>query len=111
MKYKTVNNTTYIIGENAMDNWNILDSSPLEYYFFHLSSFPSCYVIAKTEYLNDEVMHNGSMLCLNNTKYKKIPNIYVDICKCKNLKKTSNVGEVQFVKKKNITKYKLNNTK
>ena len=32
-------NELYILGENAQDNWNILDKVEPNHYFFHLTSF------------------------------------------------------------------------
>jgi len=55
MKKVEYNNITYVIGENAQDNWNILDIYKKEndkYIWFHLNSFSSAYVIMCTT-IND----------------------------------------------------------
>ncbi len=49
-KYKMkIINELYILGENAQDNWNILELTKPNHYFFHLASFPSPYVILTCE--------------------------------------------------------------
>lgn len=49
MKEVFIQNIKALIGSNANENWNILELSKPEYVFFHLSSFPSCYLILESE--------------------------------------------------------------
>ena len=98
----------FIIGQNAHDNWNILDISLPKYYFFHLSSFSSCFVILKTEIepnIDDIIM--SAKICKNNTKYKNYKDIYVDYCICKNVIKTDKIGEIQYKSNKKVKKIKI----
>ena len=58
MKTIECDNITYKIGQNASENWKILDESNKDDVFFHLKSFPSCYVrliIAKYQMLVKQI--------------------------------------------------------
>lgn len=98
--------TKYLIGENADENWELLDTSDYEYYFFHLASFPSCYVIMECSEPTTDMLMKGASLCKNSTKYKKIKNIKIDYCKCSNLIKGGKVGEVVYIKPRQVKQIK-----
>lgn len=103
MKEIIIDNNLFKIGENAQDNWNILDTVNSTDIFFHLSSFPSCYVILKCNELPDEDMIKiGSGLCKANTKYKNLKNIKVDYCRCDNIEKGDKIGIVVYKSNKKI---------
>jgi predicted ribosome quality control (RQC) complex YloA/Tae2 family protein len=98
------------IGKNAKNNWQFLDESTSYDLFFHLSKFPSCYVIYKTE--EDEIVENDiikeiAIICKNNTKYKFLKDIKVDYTFCGNVKKGEKVGEIYFLSNKKVKQIKL----
>jgi predicted ribosome quality control (RQC) complex YloA/Tae2 family protein len=94
----------YNIGENARDNWDMLGIADDSYYFFHLSSFPSCYVIMESKYPSQSMLRYGAMLCKHATKYRHVKNIKVDYCRCSNLVKGDNTGEVVYVRPRQVNK-------
>tara|TARA_B100000902_G_scaffold400037_1_gene474878 strand:- start:3839 stop:4183 length:345 start_codon:yes stop_codon:yes gene_type:complete len=103
MKIFEYENIQYYIGETAKENWELLDTLLQEnsdYIWFHLNSFPSSYVIMKTDLLEiSEKSHNdyliyGATLCRDNTKYRNLKNLKVCYTRLKKLKKGSKVGEV-----------------
>lgn len=101
MKIITFQQYNFIIGQTKHENWNILELSQKHHIFFHLTSFPSCYVILQydtenTENITDELLEKGAHICKNHTKYRNLKNIKIDYCRCDNLEKTENVGEVFF---------------
>ncbi len=113
MKTITFNNINYVIGQNAQENWNILEQANninSNYIWFHLNSFPSCYVIMYSTLndLNDnsynEYLNYGAELCKNNSKYKNMKNIKICYTSLKKLEKTQKIGEVIINGKKNIIK-------
>ena len=64
MKTFNFENFTCKLGENALDNWSLLDKSKKEYKFFHLSSFPSGYVILEYEEEPTDIMiYTSANLC------------------------------------------------
>jgi predicted ribosome quality control (RQC) complex YloA/Tae2 family protein len=108
MKEDKVGNIKCFIGSNAADNWEILDKSKPYNIFFHLSSFPSCFVILKTDdYPLDTEIKEAALLCKNNTKYKNLKDIKVDYTFCKNVEKGTVIGEVTYKSNKKVKQVKV----
>lgn len=90
-------NDKYILGENARDNWDILEKVNSKHYFFHLTSFPSPYVILLCENTpSSSEITFAAQLCKENTKYRNLKNLRVDYCPCSNITKGNKTGEVFF---------------
>jgi hypothetical protein len=113
MKTIVYNNILFTIGQNAQDNWNILEQLEKinsNYIWFHLNSFPSCYVVMHCilEDLRDNSSNDfltyGAQLCKNNSKFKNYNNLKICYTSLKNIKKTQKIGEVVIVGKTNIIK-------
>ena len=90
----------FLIGQNAQDNFDMIDSSNKYDLWFHINNLSSCHVIAKLPYaLNrnklNTIIKTGAVLCKQNTskiiQTKKIDIIYTQI---KNIKKTLIIGQV-----------------
>ena len=109
MKEIILNNIVCKIGCNAKENWELLESSKDNDLFFHLSSFPSCYVILETTfgYPSCEVLSRAANICLKNTKYRNFKNIKVDYCFCENITKGEKVGEIFYKSNKKVKQIKL----
>ena len=73
----------YRIGQNAADNFCIIDASNEPDLWFHIESSPSCHVVASIENrtYDKKQLHKiaiqGAMLCKQNSKYKSDKNISV----------------------------------
>lgn len=117
MKQIEYNNVNFYIGQNATENWELLDSSKKineNFIWFHLNSFPSSYVIMystldKLKIDNSQCDINnfltfGANLCRENSKYKFLKDIKVIYTTVKKLKKTNKIGEVIISGKKNLIK-------
>jgi predicted ribosome quality control (RQC) complex YloA/Tae2 family protein len=114
MKCVEYNNIKFYIGQNAQENFDLLDSSKMinsEYIWFHLNSFPSSYVIMYStldEIKNlsenniDDFLNFGANLCKENSKYKYLKNLKIIYTSLKRLTKTDKIGEVIISGKKNI---------
>lgn len=97
MKIFQINNITCKLGQSATENWSLLEQAKPEYIFFHLSSFPSGYVILECiEEPDETILTEAAIICKNGTKYRNLKNIKVDYCRCDNLNKGNVVGEVKF---------------
>lgn len=108
MKVIKVGDYNAWVGENAQDNWNILDDAKGSYWFFHLASFPSCYVIyACVNKLTPENIVDLSSLCKNNTKYRNLPNVKVEYTQCENVRKGHIIGECFYVSRKKVKVQKI----
>ena len=103
---KILNYDDYVckVGENAKENWELLDNSSENNIFLHLSSFPSGYVIIDSNHLSIDMIYIRALLCKNNTKYRNLNNIKICYTILKKLEKTKNVGEIIIKGKKNIIK-------
>tara|TARA_Y100000389_G_C17362904_1_gene464719 strand:- start:77 stop:406 length:330 start_codon:yes stop_codon:yes gene_type:complete len=109
MKTFVVNGIKCLVGQNKNDNWNLLDTiENKNFYFFHLSSFPSPYLFAEVDLLqNNELIKDIAKICLNQTKYKNLKNVKVDYCRVSNLEKGEKVGEVFYVSNRKVKQIKL----
>lgn len=98
----------YILGQNAQDNWDILDKAEGTDYFFHLTSFPSCYVIFKCSGIpTNENIIKAAQICKENTKYRNFFKLRVDYCPCSNITKGENIGEVIFHSLRKVKNIKI----
>jgi len=103
MKRIEYNDIIFLVGQNARENWSLLANSS-NYYWFHLSAFPSCHVICCTSEINDELIHYEAYLTKENTKYRNLHNIKVNFTRLSNLKKGTHEGEVIFKRRKEVGK-------
>ena len=105
MKILNIDEYEVKIGQNAKENWKILDNSEETDVFFHLSKLPSCYVIIRNdseEYPDFSVLKKACSICLEHTKYRNLRNIKVDYTMCSNLKKGKILGEVIYQSSKKV---------
>ena len=101
MKTIDFENSKIIIGQNAKENWDLLDNNE-NFLWFHLKSFPSCHVIILNENPNETTIQKAAELCKENTKYKSLKNIKVNYTPIKNIKKSKEVGSVEFKSNKKV---------
>lgn len=93
---------TYLIGENAADNFAVIDASnnPKTDIWFHSNEGSSCHVVAKIPgQLNKKelltICKKGGLLCkLNTPKLKKQANVEIIYTKICNITKTNIDGLV-----------------
>jgi predicted ribosome quality control (RQC) complex YloA/Tae2 family protein len=106
------NNDIYIIkiGNNAEDNWKVIDDSDELDIWFHLDEYPSAHIVLKTNKkelntINKQILFKCASECRNRTnikdikKDKKIKVIYTEI---KNIKKGNDIGSVYSKNTKSI---------
>ena len=109
MKTLDIENIVCKIGENSSENWKMFDEAKEEHLFFHLSSFPSCYVILETSFghVSEDIIKSAATVCLKNTKYRNLKNIKVDYTFCGNVNKGDKVGEIFYKSNKKVKQIKL----
>lgn len=111
MKVIDVRNIKCKIGNNAKENWQLLDSAKPYHLFVHLSSFSSPYLIAEVPdvdgFIPDiNVLREIAFILKENTKQKFIPKVAVDITRCDNVTKTDTLGMVVFKSLRKVTTIK-----
>ena len=94
------------VGDNAAENWKLLNTNP-NFIWLHLDSFPSCHVIIESDNPTKDVILVAANLCKSHTKYKNLKNLKVCITNCGNLKKGINMGSVIFKSKKKVSYIKI----
>ena len=114
MKTFEFENIKFLLGQNAEENWNILEEAQKinsDYIWFHLNSFSSPYVImyctidelnsTRKNELND-ILNFAANLCKQNSKYKYLNQLKIIYTSLKKLSKGSEIGEVIIKGKTNI---------
>lgn len=108
MKEYEIENYICLVGGNAKENWEILEKARQKYRFFHLSAFPSCYVILQTEEkVNKDILYKCAKICLDNTKQRDMSGVYVDCTTVGNVRKGEKIGEIYYVSRRKIDKIKV----
>ena len=102
-------NAEYYLGENAQDNFDIIDQSEPDDIWFHMSNISSCHVIVKiplNKKLDKKQIHKiivqGAEICKQHSKLKSQKGAEITYTKIKNITKTDIVGKVELSEHKTI---------
>lgn len=100
-EYESIHDqTTYTIrvGENAQENWNLIDDSSQNDIWFHVESHPSCHVVLSIgdhkQTPHKTVINYCAALCKEGSKFSNHKNIKIIYTEIKNVKKADTVGSV-----------------
>ena len=85
-------NIEIYVGENANDNWDILDKANQNYIWMHLNNFSSPYIIINISNPNKSILNYGASLCKLHSKFSKSNKIKVIYTEVKNVKKGNKLG-------------------
>lgn len=102
-------NIEFLIGENAQDNFDVIDASDPEDIWFHLTELPSCHIVAKIPFYDNynrkqihKIVVQGADICKQHSKFKSQKKVQVTYTKIKNVNKTHITGSVMLVEFSNI---------
>lgn len=87
-------NINIYVGENAQDNWDLLDNSNQNSTWMHLSKFSSPYVIIDSKDPSKKIINYGACLCKQHSKYNNLKKIKVIYTNVKNVTKADKIGSV-----------------
>lgn len=96
------------IGQNAAENFDIIDASSQTDLWCHISDAPSCHVVASlSDHPYDKkqlhkIAIQGAMLCKQNSKFRSDKNVAVVYCRIADLEKLETVGSVHLHRSKTI---------
>jgi len=107
MKTLVINDYTLTRGENAQENWDMIDIAGPGWVWFHLNSFSSSHVIIKSDSPEDYAITAASEWCKDSSKYKRVPNIKICYTKISNLQRGAKPGSVTFRSKKKVNYIKI----
>jgi len=98
--------TTYWVGRNAQDNWDIINKSDKNWIWIHLDKFPSGHVIIckNSDTISHQEIIYGCNLCIINSKYKNQINLGLVYCEVTNLILGEDIGSVYFKSNRKTTK-------
>lgn len=102
MKTIIYNGINIIVGQNAQENWDLLNNNE-QYIWFHLRSFPSCFVVIEHEYPDNLTILEAARICKENTKYRNLKNLKVNYTHIHNIRKVGKVGTVQFLSNRKVS--------
>jgi predicted ribosome quality control (RQC) complex YloA/Tae2 family protein len=90
------NNITFKLGRNANENFTLIDDADKDYWWVHLSNFPSGEI-------NKDIIIFAANLVKSYSKLKNMKNVKVTYTHVKNVTKTKIVGMVNITNQKYIT--------
>jgi predicted ribosome quality control (RQC) complex YloA/Tae2 family protein len=100
-------NITFDVGQNAKENFDLIDAAHIEDHWFHVEGLPSGHVIAHTSHVSDRTILNkivkqGALLCKQQSKYSAQKNLEIVYTRVKNVEKTNIIGNVILQESKKI---------
>ena len=84
------------IGQNAKENWQLVQNSHEDYTWFHLADSPSCHVVC-TQSMDLDIIKKCAQLCKTYSKHKNSKRVKVIYTICYNLVKCKTPGEVKII--------------
>lgn len=93
------------IGKNAVDNWEIIDSSNNHDLWFHLDNAPSCHLILSVnanQKIDRKVIRRCAYLCKINSKPTKLSKTAVIYAPIQQIEKTDKIGQVYVKSSKSV---------
>ena len=95
------------LGENALENTQLIKDALPNYTWIHLKSFPSGHVIIETEETTPALLSHAASICLQGTKQKKMKNVVTSVTSISNLYLTDKMGEVEFKSNRKVLSIKI----
>lgn len=99
----------FVVGQNAKDNFEIIDASLPDDMWFHVEGKPSGHVIAKIQEVSTvgkkelaAIVKQGAVLCKSVSKYSTEKNLTIVYTRVKDITKTNVPGSVLLAKQKTI---------
>jgi predicted ribosome quality control (RQC) complex YloA/Tae2 family protein len=97
------------VGQNAKENFDLIDDSKADDIWFHISQASSCHVVAKipTDKNYDKtvlkkIAVQGAVICKQHSKYKSDGAVHVIYTKIQNVVKSPTIGAVSVEEYKTI---------
>ena len=106
--FQGINKTiVFRIGDNAEENFAIIDSSTPNDIWFHIDNCPSAHVVAtipeKMARKNlNSIIRRGALICKQYSKYNKMKDVNIVYAKISSVVKTEMIGKVELLESKTI---------
>jgi predicted ribosome quality control (RQC) complex YloA/Tae2 family protein len=99
----------YRVGQNAKENFDLIDDSEADDIWFHISQLPSCHVVASIpphkqydKNIIKKIAIQGAVICKQFSKYKSEKVVHVMYTPIHHVIKTPTVGAVSVEEYKTI---------
>lgn len=102
MKTIEYNGINILVGQNAEENWKMLETNE-NYLWFHLRSFPSCFVIIEDIEPDNLTVLEAATICKQHTKYRNLNNLKINYTHIKNIRKVGKTGTVEFISNRKVS--------
>ena len=89
-----------VVGIDDQNNWDIIEESSPDHWWFHLNSFPSPHVIIRSSNPGKDIIVEASRLCKSKSKFKNIKNMKVVYTKISNIRLSEKIGSVDIISKR-----------
>ncbi len=106
MKLVVYNNINFKIGENAEDNWKIIQSANKDYYWVHADGVSSAHIIIEIDIALQDEIKFACIKCKEVSKNVTDSTRFV-VTQIKNIKLGSKPGEVYFKDDKQCKYYTI----
>ena len=98
---------TYKIGQNAQDNFDIIDEADPEEFWFHVNNAPSAHILVTIPQEWDKkaqqyLIKKGAELAKQHSSSKSEKDVSIVYTKIKNVTKTDIIGQVHIINPKYI---------
>ena len=90
------------IGENASDNWKLIDESQPQHLWFHVADHPSAHIVLIENNPTKEQIIRSAQECKMHCKFKNTRKLCIEYTPIENLTKATEVGAVYFKSAKNV---------
>lgn len=97
------------VGQNAKENFDLIDDSEADDIWFHISQLPSCHVVASIpvdknydKHILKKIAVQGAVICKQFSKYKSEKVVHVLYTPIHHVIKTPTVGAVSVKEYKTI---------
>tara|TARA_B100001093_G_C26223609_1_gene757177 strand:- start:55 stop:378 length:324 start_codon:yes stop_codon:yes gene_type:complete len=87
-------NINIFVGENAKDNWELLDNANQNFIWLHLNNLSSPHVIINSVDPTKKTLRYAANLCKYHSKYSGVKKLKIIYTTVKNVKKGIQIGSV-----------------
>ena len=89
-----IDNITYRLGKNAIENFKLIDDADPEDWWFHLDGFPSGHCVIDSSVLTVQMKIYAGTLVKDYSKQRNNKNVKIVFTQIKNVVKTKVIGTV-----------------
>ncbi len=106
MKHFMINNYTMLLGENMLENKNLIEKCDSNYIWLCVNDFPSINVIIESHKVPPKILESAGHFCFHNTNHGNTKSATITTSKISNVILSEN--SVMFKTDKDVQSFTLN---